>query len=73
MVTLPLDKATASCSNRKDVADVYHEKYTNAEKVEFVNEPETNFNGYDNWNPNGRYPSVIVWTAEGGRVDRKAA
>ena len=71
MVTLPLDKATASCSNRKDVADVYHKKYTNAEKVEFVNEPETNFNGYDNWNPNGRYPSVIVWTAEGGRVDRQ--
>jgi hypothetical protein len=59
-VTVPLDNASASCSNRAKVATYYHSKYKEAEKVGLVNEAETKFNGYDIWNKNGTHPVVDI-------------
>lgn len=61
MVVVPFDKATASCSNRSAVAEYYRKHYDKAPKVELINEPGTNFNGYDNWNAKGEHPVVVVW------------
>ena len=61
IVAVPLDAASASCSNRSAVAEYYHKQYAKAPKIALVNEDETNFNGYNNWDANGTHPSVVVW------------
>ncbi|PIT93350.1 MAG: hypothetical protein COU06_00535 [Candidatus Harrisonbacteria bacterium CG10_big_fil_rev_8_21_14_0_10_38_8] len=59
-VVIPLDAVSTSCSNRAQVASYYGRKYTKADKVALVNEPVTNFNGYKNWDPKGKYPVVEI-------------
>lgn len=61
IVAVPLDAASASCSNRSAVAEYYHKQYAKAPKIALVNEDETNFNGYNNWDDKGTHPSVVVW------------
>lgn len=56
-VVVPKDKATASSSNRTEVAAYYQQKYADAQSIRLVNEPETNFNNYDIWNGT----TVEVW------------
>jgi hypothetical protein len=68
LVTLPFDRQGASCSNRGFVHSYYHANYNSAPKIELVNTPDTNFNGYGNWNPEGDFPSVIIW--DRSKVDR---
>lgn len=67
MVVVPLDAASASCSNRPAVAEYYKKHYGKAEKIDLVNEPATNFNGYPNWNKDGTNPVVVVWRREKGK------
>ena len=67
-VVVPLDPASASCSNRPAVARFYAKHFLNNKKVSLKKTPETEFNGYDNWNSSGNYPSVEIWTKEKGRV-----
>lgn len=61
-VGLVRDEASMASSNREAVSTVYEEEYGYLDPVELVNEPETNFNGYDIWNAEGYSPTVIVWT-----------
>ncbi|MBP9838912.1 MAG: hypothetical protein KBC84_09385, partial [Proteobacteria bacterium] len=63
LLVLPLDKAGASSSNRSQVSRYYSSSYAQARKVSLVQTPETNFNEYDNWNTEGRYPVVEVWNS----------
>lgn len=65
-VTVPLDARSASCSNRDYVHSYYHRKFAGCEKVGLINSPETNFNGYPNWDPAGPHPSVIIWSKKPG-------
>jgi hypothetical protein len=60
-VLIPIDRATASCSNRGLVADVYKKRFTNCEKVGLLSTKETNFNSYDNWNKNSTHACVKIW------------
>jgi hypothetical protein len=67
-VVVPLDRATASCSNRHAVANFYHKYFKENPRVKLTNEPETNFNGYNVWNPNGSHPCVVIWDKENGKI-----
>jgi hypothetical protein len=60
LVVVPLDQASASCSNRQQVANYYQANFSQAPKVELVNEPATNFNGYENWKSTGHSPVVAI-------------
>ncbi|HEX3099551.1 MAG TPA: hypothetical protein VHQ41_01095 [Patescibacteria group bacterium] len=59
-VVVPLDPASASCSNRKNVASYYRTKFSDAERIALEDMPETNFNGYDVWNPHGSHGVVEI-------------
>ncbi len=64
-VVVPLDAASSSCSNRADVADHYAEMYGQgslapAAIVGLRRQPETEFNGYDNWDKYGHHPVVRI-------------
>ena len=61
IVAVPLDGASNSSSNRSVVAACYKKKFSGAEKIVLIQEAETMFNGYDNWNAEGTHPSVVVW------------
>lgn len=67
-VVVPLDPATASCSNRKLVADFYKKHFTGNKKVQLIDSPDTNFNGYPVWNPLDTHPSVEIWNDQDGKV-----
>lgn len=56
------DEATMASSNREAVSEAYEELYGYLDPVELVDEPETNFNEYKIWDPDGTSPTVIVWT-----------
>lgn len=60
-VVVPLDPVSVSSSNRPEVSDYYARVYGQAAALELVNTPETNFNGYANWNPRGANRCVVVW------------
>lgn len=59
-VCVPLDNAGDSGSNREEVSSFYYREYSNQTRLELSDQPATNFNGYDNWNSAGLYPSVVV-------------
>ena len=59
-VVVPRDQASASCSNRRQVAEFYAKNYGRSQIVGLTNEPETNFNGYPNWNPQGSNRTVKI-------------
>lgn len=59
-VVVPLDGASASCSNRKSVAGYYRKKYFGEERVALEDSSETNFNGYNVWNPDGSHGVVEI-------------
>lgn len=64
LLVLPLDKAGASSSNRSQVSRYYSSKLClRLGKLVWFETPETNFNEYDNWNTEGRYPVVEVWNS----------
>ena len=63
-VAIVRDRATAASSNRESVSAFYQKEWAASSPVALVDEPETNFNGYDIWNKTGDHPSVIVWTNE---------
>ena len=65
MVVVPRDSATQSSSNRDAVSKLYKRDFIYAPKIELQNEPGTNFNSYQVWNPKGDHPVVAVWN----RVD----
>lgn len=67
-VVVPLDPTSASCSNRPAVGSYYAKYFSRNKKWQLKNEPETNFNGYDNWDPNGDFPVVEIWSRDDGRV-----
>jgi hypothetical protein len=61
-IVLPLDHNSESSTNRQEVNEAIWMLYGNAEKLELVDEPETNFNDYyDNWNSQGAYPCGIIY------------
>lgn len=60
IVVVPRDNATESSSNRPDVSK-YYKQISSWHKVPLLNTPETNFNGYNNWDPDGSHPAMIVW------------
>ena len=64
MVCVPLDDATQSSSNRSQVSAYYKKHYGTARRINLVDTPETNFNGYDNWDTQGNHPVVVVWEQE---------
>ncbi len=59
-VGVPLDQASMSCSNRPGVAGYYRREFSKAPKVGLKNQPETNFNGYANWNKDGNSAVVEI-------------
>ena len=61
-VGIVLDEASHASSNREEVSATYANEYGGTDPVGLVDEPETNFNGYDIWNADGEDPTVIVWT-----------
>lgn len=63
-VVVPLDGASASSSNRSEVAAYYQKNFRSAPKVGLSYSPETNFNGYDVWNAAGNHPVVEIWNSE---------
>ncbi|MFZ5365381.1 MAG: hypothetical protein ACOZBH_04280 [Patescibacteria group bacterium] len=71
IVALPLDGASHSSSNRPTVSAYYQKNFSKNKKVELVNEPETNFNNYSNWNPDGKSPVVAIWNKRTFRASRK--
>ncbi|MBU1166909.1 hypothetical protein KKC60_00680 [Patescibacteria group bacterium] len=62
-VVAPLDKVSASCSNRSKVADYYKKNFSKAKKIMLKNTSETNFNDYPVWDANGEYACVEIWHA----------
>ena len=68
MVVVPLDRAGGSCSNRAVVGNFYRKYFSTNPKVQLHNEPETNFNGYPNWDPAGNYPVVKIWDSSEGKI-----
>ena len=64
MVVVPLDPVTASSSNRNDVRKYYKDTFSKNQKVRLKDQPETNFNGYNNWDPTGNHPVVKIWQRE---------
>ena len=62
LVVAPLDEGSGT--HRLGVLDYYREQYSERPPVELVNEPETSFNGYDNWNSDGYHPVVEIWNRE---------
>ena len=66
MVVLPIDKEDdeASASNRDKVRAYYKKNFRDKRKVDLINEPETNFNGYNNWDSHGDHPVFVVWEKE---------
>ncbi len=60
IVTVPLDEATQSCSNRATVAKVYKNKFTGRDGIMLTDEPETNFNGYEIWDSTKKHKVVAV-------------
>ena len=62
-VVVPLDSASQSSSNRPFVSEYYRTHFSEAPTLELRNEPETNFNGYPNWDPKGANPVVVIWTS----------
>jgi hypothetical protein len=60
MVGIPLDNASASCSNRPDVANYYSQHFSKNEKIGLKKTDDTTFNGYDIWNANGAHPVVRI-------------
>jgi hypothetical protein len=67
-VVIPLDSASASCSNREHVADFYHKYFGKNPKVPLLNTPETNFNSYPVYDPLGDHPCVVIWDKEHGKI-----
>jgi len=57
-VTVPLDDARQSCSNRDKVAEVYKKNFTGRKGIMLTDEPETNFNTAKIWNAAG--PNKVV-------------
>jgi len=64
LVVVPLDEAGKSSSNRPEVSNFYFSNFSQKPKVDLMNQPETNFNGYNNWDSKGNYPVVVVWKRE---------
>lgn len=60
-VVFPLDKATISSTNREPVAASLFKRFSSNEKVGLVNQSETNFNGYPNWDKRGANGCVKIW------------
>lgn len=56
IMAVPVDEASASCSNRSQVAQYYQDRFRKNEALRLVDTPETNFNGYNNWDPRGDFP-----------------
>jgi len=54
------DQATAASSNRGAVATYYQTKFAKAPSLTLKNTEETNFNGYDIWNPSSGHPAVEI-------------
>ena len=59
-VVVPLDKSSSSCSNRPLVAEYYAKHFGAKPKLDLVNEPETNFNGYSVWNKGGAHGVIDI-------------
>ena len=53
LVVVPLDGASTSSSNRPLVSAYYAKKFKRTDVVRLVKTPETQFNGYPNWDPTG--------------------
>ncbi|MDO8584284.1 MAG: hypothetical protein Q7R83_03850, partial [bacterium] len=60
-VAIPLDKASQSSTNRPMVAAVYASRFGSCQRVDFVNSPDTNFNGYSTWSGQGTYGCGVIW------------
>lgn len=58
-VVVSQDSASGSSSNRPAVSS-YYKTRGGTDKIELVNEPETNFNGYPNWNSKGIHAVVEI-------------
>lgn len=54
------DQATAASSNRGSVAAYYQTKFAKSPSLTLTNTEETNFNGYDIWNPSSGHPAVEI-------------
>lgn len=67
-VVVPLDRASASCSNRPAVARYYSKHFGSNNKIGLKDTPETRFNGYDNWNIIGQFPVVEIWSEGSGKI-----
>lgn len=67
LVVVPLDEATASSSNRPAVSEFYYRSFSQRPKIDLVNQPETNFNDYNNWDSKGYHPVVAVWERESNK------
>lgn len=65
-VVIPVDRATASSTNRQPVAEVYKKRFSNLQGIGLANEPETNFNGYPVWYKSGGHPCVKIWEIDEG-------
>ncbi len=59
-IVVPRDVASASCSNRKKVADFYNKNFSENPKVGLQVTPETEFNGYRNWDSSGPHAVVEI-------------
>ena len=64
-VVAPMDRVSNSSSNRSEVADFYERNYLDAPRLALLNEPSTNFNGYANWDANGRHAVGVLYQAPG--------
>ncbi len=54
------DAASNASSNRGAVSDYYKTRFPNAPSLTLNNTPETNFNGYNIWNPESGHPAVEI-------------
>ncbi len=63
-VVVPLDQATASSSNRPAVSEYYKLYFSENERLQLKNQPETRFNGYNNYHVDSAHKSVIIWRSE---------
>ena len=61
-VAVVRDRVTAASSNRERVSAHYQSNFEHNMSARLVNEPATNFNGYNVWDETAGHPSVIIWT-----------
>lgn len=68
-LTVPLDGSSQSSSNRQKVSSFYSARYGKHPKVRLKREPETTFNNYNNWNPEGAHAVVDILSEQSAKVE----